>query len=189
MINILQILGCAAKQNELWVVFILRGSTVFACNQLQKGGLKQRGNNNVRARGKGFRTGELVWECRSRRRKGRWPKLECHWVRLGVVLEKMAEVVYRVQQVALHRDGLCSIETMDFTASEWTSTFSLYLHLYLNCTDEDFSHNVRLVYLTAYLLYLCTCLGYRCILSKVQARRECTISTVQYIFISLLQRT
>ena len=51
-----------------------------------------------------------MWVYRLRRKKGRCPKLDCHWEWPCHVVERLGEVVYRVQlsgkrkKVALHRD-------------------------------------------------------------------------------------
>lgn len=56
--------------------------------------------------------GELVWVYNPQRKKGRCPKLSSDWVGPCKVLERLGEVVYRVQlpprgrRVALHRDRL-----------------------------------------------------------------------------------
>lgn len=56
--------------------------------------------------------GELVWVYSPQRKKGRCPKRDIQWVGPGRVLERLGEVVYRVQlppsgrRVALHRDRL-----------------------------------------------------------------------------------
>ncbi|KAI3366469.1 hypothetical protein L3Q82_000602 [Scortum barcoo] len=78
--------------------------------QLQKVGMRQKRNYDMRARGRDFKAEDLVLVYSTRRRKGRCPKLDCHWVGPWEVLEKLGEVVYRVQlpprgrRVALHRD-------------------------------------------------------------------------------------
>ncbi|KAK7884629.1 hypothetical protein WMY93_027752 [Mugilogobius chulae] len=84
----------------------------FARDQLQKAGVRQKRNYDLRAKGKDFNAGDLVWVFSPKRKKGRCPKLDCHWVGPCEVLEKLGEVVYRVQlpprgrRVALHRDRL-----------------------------------------------------------------------------------
>lgn len=90
----------------------MESAHAFAREQLQKAGVRQKRNYDTRARGRDFEAGELVWVYSPRRRKGRCPKLDCHWVGPCEVLEKLGEVVYRVQlpprgrRVALHRDRL-----------------------------------------------------------------------------------
>ncbi|KAI3375469.1 hypothetical protein L3Q82_003801 [Scortum barcoo] len=90
----------------------MESAHAFARNQLQKAGVRQKRNYDIRARGTDFKAGDLVWVYSPRRRKGRCPKLDCHWVGPCEVLEKLGEVVYRVQlpprgrRVALHRDRL-----------------------------------------------------------------------------------
>uniref|UniRef100_A0AAV2K6I4 Gypsy retrotransposon integrase-like protein 1 n=1 Tax=Knipowitschia caucasica TaxID=637954 RepID=A0AAV2K6I4_KNICA len=82
----------------------------FARDQLQKAGIRQKRNYDMRAKGKDFNPEDLVWVFSPKRKKGRCPKLDCHWVGPCRVLEKLGEVVYRVQlpprgrRVALHRD-------------------------------------------------------------------------------------
>ncbi|CAL9691335.1 unnamed protein product [Knipowitschia caucasica] len=84
----------------------------FARDQLQKAGIRQKRNYDMRAKGKDFNPEDLVWVFSPKRKKGRCPKLDCHWVGPCRVLEKLGEVVYRVQlpprgrRVALHRDRL-----------------------------------------------------------------------------------
>lgn len=84
----------------------------FARDQLEKPGMRLKRNYDVRARGRHFQAGELIWVYSPRKKKGRCPKLDCHWVGPCRVLERMGEVVYRVQRpvrgrkVALHRDRL-----------------------------------------------------------------------------------
>lgn len=84
----------------------------FARNQLQKAGIRQKRNYNLKAKGKDFKAGDLVWVYSPKRKKGRCPKLDCHWVGPCEVLEKLGEVVYRVElppggrRVTLHRDRL-----------------------------------------------------------------------------------
>ena len=74
--------------------------------------MKQKRNYDVKSRGRDFRPGELVWVYNPIRKKGRSPKLDSKWTGPCKVLERMGEVVYRVQmpprgrKVALHRDRL-----------------------------------------------------------------------------------
>ena len=90
----------------------MESAHAFARDQLQKAGVRQKRNYDTRARGGDFKAGDLVWVYSPRRKKGRCPKLDCHWVGPCEVLEKLGEVVYRVQlpprgrRVALHRDRL-----------------------------------------------------------------------------------
>ena len=85
----------------------------FARKQLLCAGVRQKRNYDVRARGRDFQAGELVWVYSPQRKKGRCPKLDCQWIGPCRVLEKIGEVVYRVQlpprgrRVAIHRDRLC----------------------------------------------------------------------------------
>uniref|UniRef100_A0A3P9J3I3 Gypsy retrotransposon integrase-like protein 1 n=1 Tax=Oryzias latipes TaxID=8090 RepID=A0A3P9J3I3_ORYLA len=84
----------------------------FARNQLEKAGIRQKRNYDLRAKGKDFKAGDLVWVYNPKRKKGRCPKLDCQWVGPCEVLEKLGEVVYRVElppggrRVTLHRDRL-----------------------------------------------------------------------------------
>lgn len=90
----------------------IESAHAFARDQLEKAGMRQKRNYDVRSKGRHFEAGELVWVYSPRRKKGRCPKLDCHWVGPCRVLERMGEVVYRVQlpprgrKVALHRDRL-----------------------------------------------------------------------------------
>ena len=90
----------------------MESAHAFARDQLQKAGVRQKRNYDLRARGGDFKAGDLVWVYSPKRKKGRCPKLDCHWVGPCEVLEKLGEVVYRVQlpprgrRVALHRDRL-----------------------------------------------------------------------------------
>ncbi|KAL7841639.1 hypothetical protein SRHO_G00253300 [Serrasalmus rhombeus] len=90
----------------------MESAHAFARDQLQKAGIRQKRNYDIRAKGKDFRAGDLVWVYSPKRKKGRCPKLDCHWVGPCEILEKLGEVVYRVQlppqgrRVALHRDRL-----------------------------------------------------------------------------------
>ncbi|KAI3356661.1 hypothetical protein L3Q82_003301 [Scortum barcoo] len=54
----------------------------------RKQGVRQKRNYDIRARGTDFKAGDLVWVYSPRRRKGRCPKLDCHWVGPCEVLEK-----------------------------------------------------------------------------------------------------
>lgn len=84
----------------------------FAREQLVNAGVRQKRNYDVHTRGRHFVAGELVWVYSPLRKKGRCPKLDSHWVGPCSVLERVGEVVYRVQlpsrgrKVALHRDRL-----------------------------------------------------------------------------------
>uniref|UniRef100_A0A8C5DVC8 Integrase catalytic domain-containing protein n=1 Tax=Gouania willdenowi TaxID=441366 RepID=A0A8C5DVC8_GOUWI len=84
----------------------------FARDQLEKAGMRQKRNYDMKTRGTDFGAGDLVWVYSPKRKKGRCPKLDCHWLGPCEVLEKLGEVVYRVQlpprgrRVALHRDRL-----------------------------------------------------------------------------------
>lgn len=90
----------------------MESAHAFARDQMQKAGVRQKRNYDLRSKGRDFRPGELVWVYSPKRRKGRCPKLDCHWQGPCEVLEKLSEVVYRVQlpprgrRVALHRDRL-----------------------------------------------------------------------------------
>lgn len=84
----------------------------FAREQQRSAGVKQKRNYDVQTRGRHFVVGELVWVYSPQRKKGRCPKLDSQWVGPCRVLERLGEVVYRVQlpprgrRVALHRDRL-----------------------------------------------------------------------------------
>ena len=84
----------------------------FAREQLQEAAVKQKRYYDVKSRGRDFATDELVWVYNPLRKKGRSPKLDSKWVGPCKVLERLGEVVYRVQmpprgrKVALHRDRL-----------------------------------------------------------------------------------
>lgn len=84
----------------------------FAREQLQAAGVRQKRNYDLRARGRHFIAGELVWIFSPKRKRGRCPKLDSHWLGPCQVLERIGEVVYRVQlpprgrKVVLHRDRL-----------------------------------------------------------------------------------
>ena len=53
-----------------------------------------------------------MWVYRHHRKKGRCTKLDCHWEWPSHMVERLGEVMYRVQlpgkrkKVALHRDSL-----------------------------------------------------------------------------------
>lgn len=84
----------------------------FAREQQQGAGRRQKRNYDTRAQGRHFSVGELVWIYNPQRKKGRCPKLDSQWMGPGRVLERLGEVVYRVQmpyrqkKVVLHRDRL-----------------------------------------------------------------------------------
>ncbi|XP_023193030.1 UPF0524 protein C3orf70 homolog isoform X1 [Xiphophorus maculatus] len=90
----------------------LETAHAFARRQQEQAGVRQKRNYDVRAKGRHFTPGELVWVYNPRRKKGRCPKLDSQWVGPCRVLERMGEVVYRVQmlqnrrKLALHRDRL-----------------------------------------------------------------------------------
>ena len=90
----------------------LDSAHAFARVQQESANARQKRNYDVRARGRHFQPGELVWVHNPQRKKGRCPKLDSQWVGPCRVLERMGEVVYRVQlpprgrKVALHRDRL-----------------------------------------------------------------------------------
>ena len=74
--------------------------------------MKHKRNHDMHALGRHFVAGVLVWVYSPPRKKGRCPKLDSHRVGLCKVLERVGDVVYRVQlssrgrKVALHRDRL-----------------------------------------------------------------------------------
>ncbi|XP_062421526.1 uncharacterized protein clasp1b [Pungitius pungitius] len=90
----------------------LDSAHAYARRQMRSAGVRQKRNYDVRAKGRHFAAGELVWTYTPKRKKGRCPKLDSHWVGPCLVLERLGEVVYRVQmpgrgrRVALHRDRL-----------------------------------------------------------------------------------
>lgn len=90
----------------------LDSAHAYARRQMQVAGVRQKRNYDLRAKGRHFAVGELVWVYSPKRKRGRCPKLDSHWVGPCLVLERMGEVVYRVQlpsqgrKVALHRDRL-----------------------------------------------------------------------------------
>lgn len=90
----------------------LEKAHAFARDQLEKAGMRQKRNYDVRSKGRDFQAGDLVWVYTPKRKKGRSPKLDCHWDGPCRVIERVGEVVYRVQvpprgrKVVLHRDRL-----------------------------------------------------------------------------------
>ena len=90
----------------------LESAHEFARDKLQLAGAKQKRNYDVHTRGRHFEAGELVWVYSPQRKKGRCPKLDSVWVGPCRILERLGEVVYKVQlpprgrKVALHRDRL-----------------------------------------------------------------------------------
>lgn len=84
----------------------------FARRQAVEAGERQRRAYDLKAKGRDFAAGELVWVYGPKRRKGRSPKLDSKWVGPCYVAEKVGEVVYRVRMspggrhVVLHRDRL-----------------------------------------------------------------------------------
>ncbi|XP_063333353.1 uncharacterized protein LOC134629763 [Pelmatolapia mariae] len=84
----------------------------YAREQLAKAGLRQKRNYDITTKGRHFRAGELVWVYSPKRKKGRCPKLDSSWVGPCSVVERVGEVVYRVQlpprgrKVVLHRDRM-----------------------------------------------------------------------------------
>ncbi|KAI4872035.1 hypothetical protein NFI96_006518 [Prochilodus magdalenae] len=69
----------------------MESAHAFARDQLQKAGIRQKRNYDIKAKGKDFRAGDLVWVYSPNRKKGRCPKLDCHWVGPCEVLEKLGE--------------------------------------------------------------------------------------------------
>ena len=90
----------------------LESAHKFARGQLQSAGARQKRNYDVHTRGRHFEADELVWMYNPQRKKGRCPKLDSKWMGPCRVLERLSEVVYRIQlplggrKVALHRDRL-----------------------------------------------------------------------------------
>lgn len=85
---------------------------MFSRKQQLSAGVRQKRNYDVREKGRHFQAGELVWVYNPVRKKGRCPKLDSQWVGPCRVLERVGEVVYRLQlppkgrRVVLHRDRL-----------------------------------------------------------------------------------
>ena len=90
----------------------LESAHLFAQEQQQRAGVRQKINYDVKSNGRHFQAGELVWVFNPQRKKGRCPKLDSPWVGPCRVLERLGEVVYRLhlppkgRRVALHRDRL-----------------------------------------------------------------------------------
>ena len=90
----------------------LESAHAFARDQLEKAGMRQKRNYDVRSKGRDFQAGDLVWVYTPKRKKGRSPKLDSHWDGPCRILERVGEVVYRIQvpprgrKVVLHRDRL-----------------------------------------------------------------------------------
>ncbi|KAI4885571.1 hypothetical protein NFI96_007362, partial [Prochilodus magdalenae] len=72
----------------------MESAHAFARDQLQKAGIRQKRNYDIKAKGKDFRAGDLVWVYSPKRKKGRCPKLDCHWVGPCEVLEKLELPAY-----------------------------------------------------------------------------------------------
>ncbi|KAL0188675.1 hypothetical protein M9458_015774, partial [Cirrhinus mrigala] len=90
----------------------LDSAHAYARKQLVSAGMRQKRAYDLHTRGRDFGIGELVWVYSPVRKRGRCPKLDSHWVGPCPILEKLGEVVYRVQlpprgrKVVLHRDRL-----------------------------------------------------------------------------------
>lgn len=54
----------------------LETAHAFARDQLLKAGMRQKRNYDVRARGRDFKAGDLVWVYSPKRKRGRCPKLD-----------------------------------------------------------------------------------------------------------------
>ncbi|KAF7645993.1 hypothetical protein LDENG_00195090 [Lucifuga dentata] len=84
----------------------------FARDQQQNAGMRQKWNYDVKAQGRHFWVGELVWVFSPQRKKGQCPKLDSQWAGPCRVLERLGEVIYWVQlpskgrKMVLHRDCL-----------------------------------------------------------------------------------
>ena len=102
----------------------LDSAHAYARRQMRSAGVRQKRNYDLRAKGRHFAAGELVWTYSPKRKKGRCPKLDSHWVGPCRVLERLGEVVYRVQlpgtgrKVALHRDRLAPYRGSAFPQAE-----------------------------------------------------------------------
>lgn len=109
----------------------LETAHTFAREQLVNAGVRQKRNYDVHTRGRHFVAGELVWVYSPLRKKGRCPKLDSHWVGPCSVLERVGEVVYRVQlpprgrKVALHRDRLAPYRGASSPQTPGTPTIPL----------------------------------------------------------------
>lgn len=90
----------------------LETAHTYARQQLANAGARQRRNYDVHTRGRHFEPEELVWVHSPQRKKGRCPKLDSEWMGPCKILERVGEVVYRVQlpprgrKVVIHRDRL-----------------------------------------------------------------------------------
>ncbi|KAJ7992703.1 hypothetical protein DPEC_G00281430 [Dallia pectoralis] len=90
----------------------LESAHSFARQQMERAGMRQKRHYDTRAKGCHFVAGELVWLHNPARKKGRCPKLDSAWVGPCQILERLGEVVYRIQmplrrrRVAVHRDRL-----------------------------------------------------------------------------------
>ena len=90
----------------------LESAHAFAREQQLRAGVRQKRHYDVREKGRHFKAGELVWVYNPQRKKGRCPKLDSPWMGPCQILEKLGEVVYRLQlpargrKVVLHRDRL-----------------------------------------------------------------------------------
>ena len=79
---------------------------------LHTAGTRQKRAYDNRSTGQNFATGDQVWVYSPQRKRGMCPKLSSKWIGPCVVLDKLSDVVYRVQltgrrrTVVLHRDRL-----------------------------------------------------------------------------------
>ncbi|XP_034085417.1 uncharacterized protein LOC117554929 [Gymnodraco acuticeps] len=105
----------------------LESAHAFAREQQKSAAVRQKRNYDIRTRGQHFRAEELVWVYSPQRTKGRCPKLDSQWVGPCRVLERVGEVVYRVQlppkgrKVVLHRDRLAPYRGVASPQTEGTS--------------------------------------------------------------------
>ncbi len=58
---------------------------------------RQKRNYDARSKGRNFEAGESVWVYSPKKKRGRYPMLDCHWEGPCLVLERVGEVVYKVQ--------------------------------------------------------------------------------------------
>ncbi|KAJ8016400.1 hypothetical protein DPEC_G00006830 [Dallia pectoralis] len=90
----------------------LESAHSFARQQMERAGIRQKRHYDTRAKGRHFVAGELVWLHNPARKKGRCAMLDSAWVGPCQILERLGEVVYRIQmplrrrRVAVHRDRL-----------------------------------------------------------------------------------
>ena len=115
----------------------LESAHLFALEQQQRAGVRQKRNYDVKSKGRHFQAGELVWVFNPKRTKGRCPKLDSPWVGPRRVLERLGEVVYRLHlppkgrrvvpgpmTVPGRRDPPLCISSQDFFLAKFKGVFS-----------------------------------------------------------------